>query len=230
MKVKAISAFDPPCDMPNGLQWADEGLFVIDQKTDDVFVMDEKGKKLRTIRTPTENGSGVTVGGGYLWTASNGKTKERSFRPSDTHLGYIYKLDMLTGEAIDRYRTPDGGGIHGIEWVDGMMWITAFNPGAIILVDARDFSIVRKFEIELPRLHGLAFDGDGIWCAHTTDNVIVKYCTETGSEEDRVVMNPGDPFAHGLSILDGVLWYADANAGSPEGKRGYAEIGYIETI
>ena len=45
-----------PCKMPNGLQWTEEGLFVMDQYTDNVYVVEEDGTILRTIETPTENG------------------------------------------------------------------------------------------------------------------------------------------------------------------------------
>ena len=95
---KQVEAFDPPCVHPNGLQWTEDGLWVMDQLTDKVFLVDETGKLLRELETPTDNGSGITVGGGYLWTASNGRTAARSFRSTDTHLGYIYQLDMETGE------------------------------------------------------------------------------------------------------------------------------------
>ena len=228
--MKAVEAFKSPCEMPNGLQWTDDGLYVMDQLSDNVYVVDETGRVLQTIHTPTENGSGITVGGGYLWTASNGETASRPYRSTDTHLGYIYKLDLKTGKAVDRYRTPDGGGIHGIEWDDGLMWVTAFNPKAIYLIDPSEgFKIVRRFEVSLPRLHGLARVGEGLWCAHTTDNVIVKYDIESGEELDRIVMNDNDPFVHGLSIRDGSLWYADANfAGKNNtGIRGKPEIGRV---
>ena len=110
------------------------------------------------------------------------------------------------------------------------MWVTAFNPKAIYLVDALNgFKTVRRFEVELERLHGLARVGDGLWCAHTTDNVIVKYDIESGEEIDRIAMNPNDPFVHGLSIKDDVLWYADANfAGKNHTAiRGKPEIGRV---
>ena len=73
--MKTKKQFETPCKGPNGLQWTDEGLFVMDQMTDNVYVVDEAGKLLRTIATPTANGSGITIGGGYLWTASNGTEK-----------------------------------------------------------------------------------------------------------------------------------------------------------
>ncbi len=228
--MKAIKQINPPCEMPNGLQWTDEGLFVMDQKTDNVYVVNETGEVSRVIYTPTANGSGITVGGGFLWTASNGESASRPKRSTDTGLGYVYKLDLQTGEAIDRFRTPDGGGIHGIEWDDGKIWITAFNPLAIFLVDPSDkYKIVHKFRVQLPRLHGLARVEDGIWCAHTTDNVIVKYDVDTGGEKDRITMDPEDAYVHGLSIKDGELWYGDANFAGKHNTatKGQPEIGKI---
>ena len=38
-----IPAFECNIDMPNGLQWFNNDLFVIDQKTDNVFILDNKG-------------------------------------------------------------------------------------------------------------------------------------------------------------------------------------------
>ena len=228
--MKTQKQIETPCEMPNGLQWTDEGLFVMDQMTDNVYVVDEAGKFLRTIHTPTANGSGITVGGGFLWTASNGNSVSRPRRSTDTGLGYVYKLDLQTGEAVDRFRTPDGGGIHVIEWDDGKIWITAFSPKALILVDPADnYNVVHKFEVELERLHGLARVGDGIWCAHTTDNVIVKYDIDSGAEKERITMDPDDAYIHGLSIKDGELWYGDANFAGTHNTAtlGQPEIGKI---
>ena len=158
-----------PCEMPNGLQWHDDKLYVMDQLTDNVYVVDENGAVLQTVYTATENGSGITFGDGHIWTGSNGTTVSRPYRSTDTHLGYVIKVDADTGETVDRWRTPDGGGIHGIEWDhdENLLWVTAFSPKAIILVDPSDnFKVVHKFEVELERLHGLALEGDdGIWCA-----------------------------------------------------------------
>ncbi len=222
-----------PCEMPNGLQWFEDELFVMDQLTDNVYLIDETGEVLRTIYTATENGSGITVGGGHIWTGSNGTTVSRPYRSTDTHLGYVYKLDFNTGETVERFRTPDEGGIHGIEWDhdEGLLWLTAFNPKAIILVDPSDgFKVVHKFEVELERLHGLALEGDNaIWCAHTTDNVVVLYDTDSGDELDRIAMGPNDPFIHGLSKRDDTLWFGDANFAGSHGTavRGEPSIGTI---
>ncbi|NQW19022.1 MAG: hypothetical protein HQ478_16235 [Chloroflexi bacterium] len=232
VKSRVASRVPTPCAMPNGLQWFEGELYVMDQETDDVCVIDESGNLIRRIGTPTENGSGLSVGGGYLWTASNGNTTSRPYRSSDTHLGYIYQLDLEAGEPVNRFRTPDGLGIHGIEWdfSRNMLWVTATNPQNIVLVDALgDQSVVHTIHCELERLHGLALEGDSIWCAHTTDNVIVLYDVESGAEQDRITMGPEDPFVHGLSKKDGVLWFADANFAGVRhtGTRGEPAIGTL---
>ena len=105
--------------------------------------------------------------------------------------------------------------------------MTAFNPKALILCDPRrDFRVVRKLPVELPRLHGLAIDGEGIWCAHTGVKIIVKYHRKTGEEMERITFAPDMPAPHGLSIKDGVLWYCDANF--PDSNRPGPEIGLID--
>lgn len=220
-----------PEPMPNGLQWTEDGLYVMGQKTDFVFLLGQDGSVKRAIPTITENGSGITVGDGFLWTASNGATVSRPYRSTDTHMGWVLKLDLETGALVDRWRTPDGGGIHGVEWDDGLLWVTAFNPKSLILVDPKhDFKVAHRFPVELPRLHGLARDGEGIWCAHTSDKVIVKYHVETGAELDRITFPEDGPYPHGLSIRDGTLWYSDANFGGLAHQDKLHEKGEIGRI
>ena len=169
MAVKTVPTYDSPCRMPNGLQWFEDELFVMDQQSDQVYVMNSEGYVTRVMDTPTENGSGITVGGGFLWTASNGITKFRDYRPTDTHIGWIYQLDLKTGAFVNRWRTPDGGGIHGLEWDDGKLWVTAFQPKAIHICDPFDNMTVMPFEqpqhasahVQFTRhLSGAGFDGE----------------------------------------------------------------------
>ena len=233
MAVQTVATYDSPCRMPNGLQWFEDELFVMDQQSDQVYVMNTEGYVTRVMDTPTENGSGITVGGGYLWTASNGVTKFRDYRPTDTHIGWIYQLDLKTGAFVNRWRTPDGGGIHGLEWDDGKLWVTAFQPKAIHICDPFDnMKVIETFGVPTERLHGLARDGDGIWCAHTSDQIIVKYDVETGEEQDRIVFGEDSPAPHGLTIKDGELWYSDAvmtgvGVGHNDPDREGPEIGRI---
>ena len=226
--MKLFSKFKPPCTMPNGLQCNDIEIFVMDQFTDNVFVIDQNGNINRIINTISENGSGITVGGGFLWTASNGRTLARQYRSTDTHISWIYKLDIRTGEALERFPTPDGGGIHGIEWDDGKIWITGFNPKALILVDAVSFKEIKKIPIKQEVPHGLARVKDGIWCSDRKAKEIIKYDTDTGEEIQKIKFPVKGPDPHGLSIdKKGSLWYSDA-AFPPPTTRSFPEIGTIE--
>ena len=212
-------------EMPNGLQWHNEKLYVIDQKTDNIFILDEKGQKIDEFSTLCENGSGITIGDNCIWLGSNGKTEARPFRGSDTHISWILKLDIKSKQLISRYPTPDGGGVHGLEWDKGMLWITAFNPTALILVDPKNFEVKIKFEIDQSP-HGLAIDGEGIWCSDRVDRNIIKYDKSTGKKLDKINIPKDGPDPHGLSIKNKILWYSDAAFPNP--MRPFPEIGSIK--
>ncbi len=80
MKASVKVLFKTPVRMPNGLQWFENELFVMDQLTDDIYVLGDNGEVIRIINTETENGSGIAVGGGFIWTACNGTEKLRCRR------------------------------------------------------------------------------------------------------------------------------------------------------
>ena len=218
--MKIENFITPPATMPNGLQATVDGLWVCDQATDDLYLLDENLNILKTLNTTAENSSGLTVGDGSLWIASNGQSKSRYRRVTDTNFSGVIRCDYETGVEISRFPTPDGGGIHGLEWVDGLLWITAFNPKAIVLVNPKNGSVIKKFEVPLERLHGLAWVGDGMWCAHTSDKVIVKYDIDTGQEIDKIIYNNTDPAPHGLTFWNGNLWSCDANWPEPIHPQG----------
>ena len=62
-------------EMPNGLQWHNEKLYVIDQKTDNIFILDEKGQIIDEFSTLCENGSGITIGDNCIWLAQMEKQR-----------------------------------------------------------------------------------------------------------------------------------------------------------
>jgi len=107
MNISQVSVpFNTPVRMPNGLQWYEDELYVMDQLTDDVFVLDGDGSVKRVITTETVNGSGITVGGGFIWTACNSRngTTARPQRPTDYHTSNVRKVDPVTGETIDFFQ------------------------------------------------------------------------------------------------------------------------------
>ena len=114
------SLYRSPVRMPNGLQWYGGELYVMDQLTDDVFVLDEKGSVKRVIWTETVNGSGITVSDGYIWTACNSKSgaTARPKRPYDDHVANVRKVDIATGETVDFSPHPTAAVFTGL---NGMM-------------------------------------------------------------------------------------------------------------
>ena len=117
--------------------------------------------------------------------------------------------------------------MHGLAWEDDKIWITSFNPRAIHLIECESYEIVKSFYCELDVLHGLALDGDGIWCSDRAKKLIVRFDKESGNITDQIRMpdESGDP--HGLTIRESELWYSDADFPLAEGMRGYPEIGII---
>ena len=108
-KVKLHTTLAPPATMPNGLQATDDGLRMIDQATEEIHLLDAGLKLIRTIASPTENASGITVGGGYFWTGSNAPATARYPRPSDTGTSAILKCDVETGPVVQRSPLPMAG-------------------------------------------------------------------------------------------------------------------------
>ena len=71
--------FRAPYSVPNGLQATDEGLFLVDQITDRVALVEVTGtsdygvtKLIRDVQSESSNTSGMAYGGGALWLAANG--------------------------------------------------------------------------------------------------------------------------------------------------------------
>lgn len=200
----------PPSSMPNGLQVSEDGMWVIDQLTEEISLLNSRLETVHTIPTVAENASGIAFGGGYFWLGSNAPNRRRDRRSTDSMASAVLQCDGETGELVARFPTPDGGGIHGLEWVDGLLWITAFRPKALKIIDPDGFRLVRTLEVPHQRLHGLSWDGDGMWTAHTTDKLIVKYDPLTGEEMDRIEYPHDAPAPHGLTRWDGDLWSCDA--------------------
>ena len=86
-----------PGTRPNGLQAAEDGLWVI--SADDgshLYKLDyETGEAMLDVPTETYRPSGLTVGGGHVWVAS-------------THSSRLYKLKE-DGSTVEFYEPPGTG-------------------------------------------------------------------------------------------------------------------------
>ena len=143
--------------------------------TDRAYLVDWNGKVLTKYETQSSNTSGIAAGGGHVWMGANGPPTRRPRRPHDLEEGgRICKLDIKTGKHLQNYRTPNGGGLHGLLWSQDALWITQFHPNAIFQADA-DSNVKHSFPVPLNRAHGLGWDGEHLWCMFSNDFRILRF-------------------------------------------------------
>jgi outer membrane protein assembly factor BamB len=208
--VRARTLWKTPGPQPNGLQAAEDGLWVLDQGDDKIYVLDyDTGRPLKVLECESVKGSGITLEGGHVWLAS-------------TYDCQIIKADRETGATIAKFDTPGAGvvpwatnpnqprtGAHGLEWRDGTLWVATPPSGTIYVMDPTDGHVIRSFKAAGYRPHGLAWQDGYLWCVETNDRALYKHDPETGEMLEKVVIDGPEP--HGMTIRDGVFWYCDAH-------------------
>ena len=122
-RAKTTTLFKSPEGYPNAIAATPEGLWIGEQRTDNAHLVDWHGKLLKTVKTESKNTSGMGVGGGYIWMGANAAPNG------------IFQTDM-TGKTISHRQIPlGGGGCHGVEYVNGKLWIAALRLRGILRVD-----------------------------------------------------------------------------------------------
>jgi sugar lactone lactonase YvrE len=205
--------FKSPGPQPNGLQAAADGLWYIDQKDNKVYKLDWKtGRTLFEAQTTTDRSSGITIGGGFLWIAS-------------TYSCEVHKCDLKTGKTIQVLPSPGGGigatregkpdakrtGDHGLEWMDGRLYIASPPSQMVHVMDPVNWKEVHRFRTPGFRVHGVAWAKEPgmLWAADTAAGTVSKIRVSDGRIYDQFrVEAPVE--VHGMTIHEGVLWYADA--------------------
>jgi sugar lactone lactonase YvrE len=219
--------FRSPYSVPNGLQITNDGLWIVDQITDRVALVDpenfvnyyELAWFLRDIPSESSNTSGLTYGDGALWLAANGPAEIfRPARPTDARkgMGEILKVDPHSGKTLQRYPLPGGGGVHGLEYdryEAGILWITTLKDQTLTKMRLADWSIQHVIPLPYQRAHGVVRVEDGVWVAHTGNRLLVKLDVSDGQELDRIDVPAPHPEPHGLSIYGNDLLFCDAASG-----------------
>ena len=232
-KVNKLYNLKPAVDQPNDMQFAPNGeLWILDQKDPNtVFTIDPKsGKVISSVVTEAIHGSGITYGDGAWFITS---TKVLSGNPS------TLKVDPKSGKTLKKWETPGWGiygayltrerkpgelplesGGHGVKWAgpnsmgQGQYWLATPAGGKLYLINAEAGTVARSIQAPTIRTHGIALDGDYIWCVGSDEAEIYKLQKSDGAIVAKIVLDKvNDPSLHGLDIKDGVLWYCDANKG-----------------
>jgi hypothetical protein len=232
-KVNRLYNLQPAVMEPNDMQFAPSGdLWVLDQKDPNkVFTINAAtGAVLSRVQTDSIHGSGITYGDGAWFITS---TKVLSGNPS------TLKVDPKTGATLKKWETPGWGvygvytqrtpkpgdlplasGGHGVKWAgpnsqgQGQYWMAVPASGRLFLINAEAGTVARSIPAPTVRTHGIALDGDHIWCVGSDEAEIYRLAMSDGAITAKIVLDKvRDPSLHGLDIKDGVLWYCDANKG-----------------
>lgn len=206
-KIKTVPLFKSPEMYPNGIAVGPEGLWIAEQKSDNAVLTDWEGKLLKTIKTPSKNSSGIAYGGGHVWMAANRAPNG------------IYELDM-DGKVISHRQIPlgpkeDGGGCHGIEYVDGKLYIAALRLRGILRVDVKTWQPEFFISYNVPRAHGMAYDrrDNSVWLVTGLQDGsagLIQYDAATGRTLSTAQFAKSDCDPHGLAWYNGALYSSDA--------------------
>ena len=221
--------FKSPDGHPNGLEATAAGLWVGEQVSDRAHLFDwETGKPLTSYETQSSNTSGIAAGGGYVFMAANGSAQLRPKRPHDVAKGgRIVTLDLQSGKHVRNAPTPNGGGVHGLLWTLGSLWITQFGPHKNITQTGADLKFRHSFPVPLGRAHGMGWDGKHIWCMFSNDFRILKFEIPSGRVLEAIQLNRDDPDPHGMTWWNGSLYYCDAGIAPGHKDNASAYSGYI---
>jgi streptogramin lyase len=208
-----------PDRYPNALESSPEGLWVGDQVSERINLLDWKtGKVLEDFIGEAHNTSGLAVGGGFIWVGCNGAgtaANLREFkRPYDRSYGEIVKLDMK-GKQVKGYRTP-WGSQHGTYYhrQTDKLWAVAPGFGFLAEMDPKDdLRISRMLQIRMNVPHGLDWHDGSFYVIDGADRLVQRIDQESGRIQEIWAFGPDDPDPHGMCIHEGYVYFTDAGLG-----------------
>jgi hypothetical protein len=219
-KAKTTTLFKSPEGYPNAITATSDGLWIGEQKTDHACLVDWHGKLLKTVTTESKNTSGMGIGGGFIWMGAN------------TAPNGIFQTDMSSKTVSHRQIPLGGGGCHGVEYVNGKLWIAALRLRGILRVDAKTWEPEFLIPYSVPRAHGVAWDNGAIWMVTGDDQGagLIKFDAETGRTLETVRFSESDPDPHGLAVHEGALYSCDAGIHPGWAENKSPTHGYIFRI
>ena len=212
MEVKIEKVFDFPGLQPNGMQATEEGIWFLDQVSNQAILVSYVGEALKAIDTDSKHGSGITVDGTNLWLASTlAPMRIEAAGPA------ILKVDPASGKTLASYTAAGAqqSGAHGLEWRDGKLWM-AVPPSATIyqLDPENNLAVLHSFPAPGSRPHGLAWQEDDLWCVETNYRAFYRLNLNDGSTIEKIEIPEPHPEPHGMTRWDDCFWYCDAGSGA----------------
>lgn len=123
----SFQAPDTPNTQPIGLGWDGAALWLADSRDPEkIWQLDSLGTVLGQIPAPGDSPYGLAWAEGFIWVSDNNTSGG----------AYIYKLDPQTGEILDSFLCPGGGGApNGITHDGENLWIAENLSDTIYEVD-----------------------------------------------------------------------------------------------
>ncbi|MBX6770602.1 MAG: hypothetical protein IRY83_02665 [Chloroflexi bacterium] len=191
--------FVGPGTQANGLSATPQGLWVCDQQDNRVYLVRYDGSILTSFATPARNMSGVGFGAGLVWAASNQ-------RPA-----YVYAFDPATGHCTRAIELPNAreGGIHGLEVIDGKLWVTRPGLGVIQRLNLETGALEHEIPFPGRRSHGIYGADGAIVCVDTNLATVFHLDPTDGRVLQQWTIEGFEP--HGMTRApDGQIWVCDA--------------------
>jgi outer membrane protein assembly factor BamB len=200
---KVLRSFDTDTVRPSGITFDGEALWIGSTFSyENVRCNAATGAVIERKPTP----------GSIMYTMAGDPPQRRSplaggpmaqMRPALDDAGQV-PLARLTQVPSNRLQ-----GAHGQEWRDGKLWTTSTSARTIYCIDAKTWTVEKKFPVPGNRPHGLAWEGRYLWHGDSNLAAFFKYDVETGTIVEKIQLGDSDPVAHGLTIWNGTLWYCD---------------------
>ena len=206
--------FMHPGPQPNGLQAADDGLWVIDQTDNHIYKLDwENGSVIENLPADVGHSSGITLGGGYIWVSSTYPVEAAG----DDGSPKLVKCNP-DGSTASRYDTPGSKlnvlagkitGAHGMAWVDDEnMWVAVPPSQTVYLMDPGTMTVKRSIPCPGDRPHGLFINDGCMLLADTTLCKIHKLDMEDGKVLGEIDVPA--PEVHGMTVHNDRIWFCCA--------------------
>jgi hypothetical protein len=230
-KATTTVLFKAPKDkFINGVATSPDGLWIIEQKEtggadssyrykdgkplepasdlhETAWLMDDKGGIKKTVITEGRNNS--------LWVGCN----------SAGHNGVVQT--SMDSKTVSHRQVPfgppeDGGGIHGLDFHNGKLWIAALRLRAAVRIDPVTWNteLMLPFPTGFDRFHGCAYDASNDTMLVITGNNSTSYATgtpgiarldgKTGNLVEVIDFAPNTCDPHGLTFHQGKLISCDA--------------------